>query len=84
MPTYEYECVACSHVFDAFQSMADEPLTECPLCGKAVKRRINGGTGIIFKGTGFYVNDSGKKPGASSKAASTASSGGSSAASSGT
>lgn len=82
MPTYEYECISCSHVFDAFQSMADEPLTECPQCGKTVKRRINGGTGIIFKGTGFYVNDSGKKP-ASSSAASTASSG-SSASSTGT
>jgi putative FmdB family regulatory protein len=57
MPTYEYECKSCGHVFEAFQSMKDEPLTVCPECGKAVRRRINGGTGVIFKGNGFYITD---------------------------
>lgn len=59
MPTYEYECKFCGHVFDAFQSMSDPPLTTCPECGKEVRRIINGGSGIIFKGSGFYVNDKG-------------------------
>lgn len=61
MPTYEYECSSCGHIFEAFQSMSDAPLTACPECGKVVKRRIFGGTGVIFKGSGFYVNDSRKK-----------------------
>ena len=57
MPTYEYECKNCGHVFEAFQSMKDEPLSICPECGKDVRRRINGGTGVIFKGNGFYITD---------------------------
>lgn len=60
MPTYEYVCTSCGADFDAFQSMSDPPLKTCPTCGSAVKRKINGGTGIIFKGSGFYVNDSKK------------------------
>ena len=63
MPTYEYECKSCGHSFEAFQSMSDAPLRECPQCGKEVRRLINGGTGVIFKGSGFYVTD--KKAGAS-------------------
>jgi len=60
MPTYEYECASCGKTFDVFQSMSDAPLTVCPSCGKKIKRRINGGSGIIFKGSGFYKNDSRK------------------------
>ncbi len=61
MPTYEYECTACAHVFEAFQAMSDAPLSTCPSCGKKIKRRINGGLGVIFKGSGFYINDSVEK-----------------------
>jgi putative FmdB family regulatory protein len=64
MPTYEYECKSCGHSFEAFQSMSDAPLNDCPLCGKEVRRIINGGSGIIFKGSGFYVTD--KKGGSGS------------------
>ena len=60
MPTYEYECRSCGAGFDVFQSMSDAPLTVCPSCGQSVRRKINGGTGIIFKGSGFYKNDSRK------------------------
>jgi len=67
MPTYEYECKSCGHTFEAFQSMSDAPLRECPKCGKEIRRLINGGGGIIFKGSGFYVTDKNK---ASSKTAS--------------
>jgi putative FmdB family regulatory protein len=60
MPTYEYECASCGKSFDVFQNMSDAPIEKCPTCGSPVKRRINGGTGIIFKGSGFYKNDSRK------------------------
>ena len=61
MPTYEYECKKCGHNFEVFQSMKDEPLKTCPECGMELRRLINGGTGVIFKGGGFYVNDKGGK-----------------------
>ena len=57
MPTYEYECQSCSHNFEIFQPMSDSPLKDCPKCGKEVRRLIFGGAGVIFKGSGFYVND---------------------------
>jgi len=60
MPTYEYVCASCGKDFDVFQSMSDDPLKVCPTCGGAVRRKINGGTGVIFKGSGFYKNDSRK------------------------
>ncbi len=63
MPTYEYECRSCGYTFEKTQSMSDAPLKECPECGKEVRRLIFGGSGVIFKGSGFYVNDSkGKNP----------------------
>jgi len=61
MPTYGYECKSCGYTFDAFQSMSDEPLQKCPKCGKRIRRLVSGGSGIIFKGSGFYVTDKGKK-----------------------
>ncbi|MDR2803295.1 MAG: hypothetical protein LBB22_03275 [Treponema sp.] len=57
MPTYEYECKKCNHVFERFQSMNDEPVKVCPECGGAVRRLINGGAGVIYKGGGFYSTD---------------------------
>ncbi|MDR2552031.1 MAG: zinc ribbon domain-containing protein [Treponema sp.] len=60
MPTYEYECKSCGHSFEAFQSMTEDPLKDCPQCGKEIRRLINGGTGVIFRGSGFYVTDKSK------------------------
>ncbi len=57
MPTYEYRCNSCGHVFEAVQSIADAPLSKCPKCGKKVRRVIHGGMGVIFKGSGFYTTD---------------------------
>lgn len=57
MPTYEYECKSCGHDFETFQSMSDAPLKDCPECGGELRRLINGGGGVIFKGSGFYVTD---------------------------
>jgi len=62
MPTYQYECDACSHTFEILQSMLDKKLTECPECEKnALHRLIGAGSGIIFKGSGFYETDYKKK-----------------------
>ena len=60
MPTYEYECRNCGHTFEAFQSINDKPLSRCPRCKSAVRRVINGGMGVIFKGSGFYSTDNKK------------------------
>lgn len=58
MPTYDYECQACSHRFEAFQSITSGALRKCPDCGKLRLRRLIGcGAGIIFKGSGFYETD---------------------------
>jgi putative FmdB family regulatory protein len=57
MPTYEYRCKDCGHEFEAQQAFSDDPLTECPTCAGALKKKF-GSVGIAFKGSGFYKNDS--------------------------
>ena len=57
MPTYQYACTACEHRFDAVQSFSDASLTECPECGGKL-RKLYGSVGVVFKGSGFYRNDS--------------------------
>ncbi len=58
MPTYEYLCDNCSHAFEKFQSITASNLRKCPECGKLkLKRLIGTGSGIIFKGSGFYGTD---------------------------
>src|SRR5579871_4819616 len=58
MPTYEYQCEACQHNFDEFQSFSEKPLKKCPKCGKRKLRRVFGtGAAVIFKGSGFYQTD---------------------------
>lgn len=58
MPTYEYQCRACEHRFEQFQSMKDAALKKCPECGKSALERLIGlGGGVIFKGSGFYETD---------------------------
>ena len=66
MPTYEYICLECEHRFEVVQSMTDKPVQECVKCGKDV-RKVFSSAGIIFKGSGFYVNDYKKKGGDSEK-----------------
>ena len=60
MPTYDYICNECGEMFEHFQAMSSKPLTQRPSCEQAncnVTRLISGGTGLIFKGTGFYQTD---------------------------
>jgi putative FmdB family regulatory protein len=74
MPTYDYKCSECGHLFEELQSMNAVPLVDCPDCGKpALKRLIAGGAGMVFKGSGFYLTDYGKA--GSAKASPSSSSG---------
>jgi putative FmdB family regulatory protein len=57
MPTYEYRCPSCGNEFEKFQRMSDEPVAECPSCGAGAERRLSGGAGLLFKGSGFYITD---------------------------
>lgn len=62
MPTYEYRCQHCQYEFEAFQSISSAPIDTCPRCHqKAVTRKISGGSGLIFKGSGFYITDYSRK-----------------------
>ena len=57
MPTYEYRCKDCGHEFEIQQAFTDDPLTACPTCSGALKKKFDS-VGISFKGSGFYKNDS--------------------------
>ncbi|HEX8692794.1 MAG TPA: zinc ribbon domain-containing protein [Longimicrobium sp.] len=57
MPTYEYRCPECGTEFEKFQKMSDEPVAECPSCGAKSQRKLSGGAGLLFKGSGFYITD---------------------------
>ena len=58
MPTYDYECDACGHEFELFQSISDPVKRKCPECNKLKLRRLFGtGAAVVFKGSGFYETD---------------------------
>jgi len=58
MPTYDYECDACGHEFELFQSISDSVKRKCPECSKLKLRRLFGtGAAVVFKGSGFYETD---------------------------
>src|SRR5918911_708616 len=58
MPTYDYECDACGHSFELFQSITEPVQKKCPKCGKLKLRRLFGtGAAVVFKGSGFYQTD---------------------------
>jgi putative FmdB family regulatory protein len=57
MPTYEYKCPK-GHVFEkTFSRITSKRHAKCPVCGKSAERQISGGTGLVFKGSGFYQTD---------------------------
>ena len=58
MPTYDYECDACGHEFELFQSISAPVKRKCPKCSKLKLRRLFGtGAAVVFKGSGFYETD---------------------------
>ena len=61
MPTYDYKCENCDHMFEYFQAMSDLLLKKCPECSGKIRRLVSGGSGLIFKGSGFYLTDYAKK-----------------------
>ena len=62
MPTYSYHCDTGDHDFDIVQRFSDDALTVCPECGGSVRRVIQP-VGVVFKGSGWYINDSRKSSG---------------------
>ncbi|WP_329135216.1 FmdB family zinc ribbon protein [Streptomyces sp. NBC_00670] len=73
MPTYQYQCTECGEGLEAVQKFTDDALTECPNCGGRLKK-VFSAVGIVFKGSGFYRNDSRGSSSSSSPAASKSSS----------
>ncbi|MEU1330253.1 FmdB family zinc ribbon protein [Streptomyces sp. NPDC005865] len=57
MPTYQYQCTECGEGLEAVQKFTDDALTECPNCNGRLKK-VFSAVGIVFKGSGFYRNDS--------------------------
>jgi putative FmdB family regulatory protein len=67
VPTYEYECENCRGTFEYFQSMSEPPKKKCEECGGKLTKLLSAGSGLIFKGSGFYITDYKKGSGESSK-----------------
>jgi putative FmdB family regulatory protein len=61
VPTYQYTCTECGEPLEEVQKFSDDPLTVCPVCGGRL-RKVFSAVGIVFKGSGFYRNDSRKVP----------------------
>ncbi|OED37112.1 hypothetical protein AB834_02160 [PVC group bacterium (ex Bugula neritina AB1)] len=57
MPTYDYRCEKCSHVFEIFHGMNDSSQKKCEKCDGVAGKLIGAGSGVIYKGTGFYTTD---------------------------
>lgn len=68
MPTYQYQCTDCGEPLEIQQSFTDDALTVCPVCEGRLRKVFNA-VGVVFKGSGFYVNDSKSKSTSSTPAA---------------
>ena len=77
MPTYSYACTECGNRFDEVQAFSDDALTTCPKCSGRL-RKLFGNVGVVFKGSGFYRNDSREASKSSASSSSSSSSNGSS------
>ncbi len=73
MPTYQYACTECGHSFEQFQSFSEDALTVCPVCDGRLRKLFNA-VGVVFKGSGFYRNDSRSTTSSATPAASSSSS----------
>jgi putative FmdB family regulatory protein len=58
MPTYQYVCGQCDAPLEVVQSFSDDALTTCPECKAEALKKVYGSVGVVFKGSGFYRNDS--------------------------
>ena len=74
MPTYSYACTECDNRFDEVQAFSDAALTTCPKCSGRL-RKLFGNVGVVFKGSGFYRNDSREASKTSAKSSSNGSAG---------
>ena len=81
MPVYAYKCKSCGHQLEVRQSFSDAPLSECPQCGGELRKQFNS-VGVVFKGSGFYRNDSRASSSSSSASSSKSSTSGTSSSSS--
>ncbi|MFJ4826346.1 FmdB family zinc ribbon protein [Streptomyces bacillaris] len=70
MPTYQYQCTECGEGLEAVQKFTDDALTVCPSCDGRLKK-VFSAVGIVFKGSGFYRNDSRGSSSSSTPASST-------------
>jgi putative FmdB family regulatory protein len=77
VPTYQYSCTECGHFFEIVQSFSEDSLTVCPECEGRLRKVFNA-VGVVFKGSGFYRNDSRAAQSSADPAAKTSSSNGSS------
>ncbi|MDQ7857449.1 MAG: zinc ribbon domain-containing protein [Armatimonadota bacterium] len=68
MPTYEYRCTHCQHMFERYQAVGD-PAPECPRCGSP-SRKVYASVGLIFKGSGFHATDYRRAPSPNGEASS--------------
>ena len=60
MPTYVYECKSCAKTIEVDQRITEDPLTDCDCGAKGALKRVMQPTAVMFKGSGFYVNDANK------------------------
>ncbi|MDH5721147.1 MAG: zinc ribbon domain-containing protein [Spirochaetia bacterium] len=63
MPTYDYKCGACGEIFEKFHGMSENPEVNCPSCESSAQKQIGAGSGVVFKGSGFYTTDYKSKQG---------------------
>jgi putative FmdB family regulatory protein len=57
MPSYDFKCSKCHYIFERFKPISSSSREKCPKCGGRAYRMLSCGTGLIFKGSGFYVTD---------------------------
>lgn len=57
MPTYDYKCIKCGNTFEHFHGINERPQVVCPKCGSLSQKQISLHSGLIFKGSGFYITD---------------------------
>lgn len=72
MPTYDYKCIKCGNTFEQFHGINERPQVVCPKCGSIAQKQISLHSGLIFRGSGFYITDY-KKSNSSSAAPSSSS-----------